>query len=130
MCSRTVAGGTPKKASGFASPFCARPAAAGNARLSWPPQLTPSLRSRSASQNARTAADEEGQYGASSGTNPNLADIQNDAGNTYPSQADQGSTLRTPGAEGGRSSAATGASDPASAEAAAGDASANTQTPP
>ena len=81
-------------------------------------------------QNARTAADEEGQYGASSGTNPNLADIQNDAGNTYPSQADQGSTLRTPGAEGGRSSAATGASDPASAEAAAGDASATTQTPP
>jgi hypothetical protein len=82
-------------------------------------------------QNAQTASDEEGQYGASSGTNPNLADIQNDAGNTYPSQAAEGSVATTPGAEGGRGSAATGASDPGSSSTAGGDTSANTQqTPP
>ena len=38
--------------------------------------------------------------------------IQNDAANTYPSQAAEGSTATTPGAEGGRSSATTGASGP------------------
>ena len=40
-----------RSASGLAGPFCTRPAAAGNTRLSWPPQLTPSLNRASASQN-------------------------------------------------------------------------------
>jgi hypothetical protein len=62
------------------------------------------------SQETTTAENEEGVYGSSSGPNPNLADIQNDAANTYPSQAAEGSIATTPGAEGGRSSATTGAS--------------------
>jgi hypothetical protein len=71
----------------------------------------------------------EGQYGASSGDNPNLADIQNQnqqmdpsaqsglsPSDVYPSQtqtqpAGQDRTM-TPGAEGGRGSAQTGATNP------------------
>ncbi|MDZ4690285.1 hypothetical protein [Terricaulis sp.] len=67
---------------------------------------------------------EDGQYGSSSGPNPNLSDLQTDgpeggstgpadpaspAENTYPSQ--MGDSPRSTGAEGGRSSAQTGASD-------------------
>jgi hypothetical protein len=69
------------------------------------------------------ARTEEGLYGASSGANPNLADLQTDqrpAGDTaegdpatagenaYPSQTGQPGEPPT-GAEGGRSSAETGA---------------------
>jgi hypothetical protein len=82
-------------------------------------------------QSAQVAQDEEGQYGASSGTNANdVAALPNDAGNTYPSQASEGSTLTTPGAEGGRSSATTGATEPGSANTAGGDTTANTQQTP
>ena len=66
--------------------------------------------------------DKEGQYGASSADNPNLADIQNenqqlDPTATTPSapsagQTDQqGNTVATPGADGGRGSAQTGATN-------------------
>ncbi|MGD9979311.1 MAG: hypothetical protein AB7H66_03950 [Hyphomonadaceae bacterium] len=72
-----------------------------------------------------TARTEEGVYGSSSGPNPNLADLQQApvdpaapapadpataAENTYPSQTGIFSEPST-GAEGGRSSAETGASD-------------------
>jgi hypothetical protein len=68
---------------------------------------------------------EEGVYGASSGANPNLADLQTDQGtpqtrpegdpaspgeNAYPSQTGQPGEPPT-GAEGGRSSAETGGAD-------------------
>jgi hypothetical protein len=67
---------------------------------------------------------QEGVYGSSSGPNPNLADLQEKAPappaatgdpatpgeNTYPSQTGQPTEPST-GAEGGRSSAETGATD-------------------
>jgi hypothetical protein len=78
-------------------------------------------------QTASTEHKTEGQYGSSSGPNPNLADIQNDAANTYPSLSEEGSMATTPGAEGGRSSATTAASEPGPA----GDPNAQQQqTPP
>lgn len=70
----------------------------------------------------QTQSQTEGQYGAASGENPNLADLQeegvtrdtqapiSDQGQAYPTQSGE-SAATTPGAEGGRSSAQTGATD-------------------
>lgn len=77
---------------------------------------------------ALTACEQSVQTTRNDGADP--AAIQNDAGNTYPSQAAEGSVMTTPGAEGGRSSATTGATDPGAANTAGGDAAANTQQTP
>lgn len=72
----------------------------------------------------QTPASEEGQYGASSGPNPNLADIQAETP-ADPSREPmvEPPVVNQPQDRGGRSSAATGATeDPAAADAAGGDA--------
>lgn len=97
-----------------------------------------------------------GSYGASSGPNPNLPELRNETlenarqqeegalpappppasggiGNVYPSQAGETTPRVMPGAEGGRSSAATGASgDPAATDQAGAEAQGEggRQTPP
>src|SRR5262249_35057847 len=57
ICSRTSRGDTPKSRIELMPPACCSPTSAGKARLSCPPQLTPSLNMRSASQKARMLTD-------------------------------------------------------------------------